>query len=295
MRFTFRQLEVFLAAAHFQNITKAADSLAMSQSAASSALKDIESQFDLPLFDRIGKRLQLNEQGRLIRPKAEQLLEQAKELERIMAQHKDAGHLKVGATLTIGNYLAVATMAEMMQEQPDAEVTLSVANTSEIGQKVLNFEIDIGLIEGELQHQDLDLIPWRDDELVVFCAPSHPLADQLQTTDRQLKDAEWILRESGSGTRQAFDRAMHGILPEIQVKLELEHTEAIKRAVEAGLGVGCLSRVVLEDAFKRGSLLPLPVPHRDFHRKFYFVLHKQKYRSAGIERWMELCRLSNKK
>ncbi|GAA3925673.1 LysR family transcriptional regulator [Litoribacillus peritrichatus] len=295
MRFTFRQLEVFLAAAHFQNITKAADSLAMSQSAASSALKDIESQFDLPLFDRIGKRLQLNEQGRLIRPKAEQLLEQAKELERIMAQHKDAGHLKVGATLTIGNYLAVATMAEMMQEQPDAEVTLSVANTSEIGQKVLNFEIDIGLIEGELQHQDLDLIPWRDDELVVFCAPSHPLADQLQTTDRQLKEAEWILRESGSGTRQAFDRAMHGILPEIQVKLELEHTEAIKRAVEAGLGVGCLSRVVLEDAFKRGSLIPLPVPHRDFHRKFYFVLHKQKYRSAGIERWMELCRLSNKK
>ena len=84
MKYTFRQLEVFLAAAHFQNITKAANSLAMSQSAASSALKDIESQFDLPLFDRIGKRLQLNEQGRLIRPKAEQLLEQAKELERLM-------------------------------------------------------------------------------------------------------------------------------------------------------------------------------------------------------------------
>ncbi|GLQ32644.1 LysR family transcriptional regulator [Litoribrevibacter albus] len=292
MRYTFRQLEVFLAAAHFQNITKAADSLSMSQSAASSALKDIESQFDLPLFDRIGKRLQLNEQGRLIRPKAEQLIEQAKELERIMAQHKDAGHLKVGATLTIGNYLAVSTMAEMMQEQPDAEVSLSVANTSEIGQKVLNFEIDIGLIEGELQHQDLDVIPWRDDELVVFCAPEHPFADQLQLTDRQLKEAEWILRESGSGTRQAFDRAMHGVLPEIQVKLELQHTEAIKRAVSANLGIGCLSRVALEDAFKRGSLIPLPVPHRDFSRKFYFVIHKQKYRSAGIERWMELCRSS---
>lgn len=293
MRYTFRQLEVFLAAAHFQNITKAADSLSMSQSAASSALKDIESQFDLPLFDRIGKRLQLNEQGRLIRPKAEQLIEQAKELERIMAQHKDAGHLKVGATLTIGNYLAVSTMAEMMQEQPDAEVSLSVANTSEIGQKVLNFEIDIGLIEGELQHQDLDVIPWRDDELVVFCSPDHPFADQLQLTDRQLKEAEWILRESGSGTRQAFDRAMHGVLPEIQVKLELQHTEAIKRAVSANLGIGCLSRVALEDAFKRGSLIPLPVPHRDFSRKFYFVIHKQKYRSAGIERWMELCRTSS--
>jgi len=289
MRYTFRQLEVFLAAANFQNITKAADSLSMSQSAASSALKDIESQFDLPLFDRIGKRLQLNEQGRLIRPKAEQLLEQAKELERIMAQHKDAGHLKVGATLTIGNYLAVSTMAEMMLEQPDAEVSLSVANTSEIGQKVRNFEIDIGLIEGELQHQDLDVIPWRDDELVVFCSPEHPYADELQLSDRQLRDAEWILRESGSGTRQAFDRALHGVLSEINVKLELQHTEAIKRAVTANLGIGCLSRVALEDSFKRGSLVPLPVPHRDFSRKFYFVIHKQKYRSAGIERWMELC------
>ena len=102
MRYTFRQLEVFLAAAHFQNITRASETLSMSQSAASSALKDLESQFDLPLFDRIGKRLQLNEQGRLIRPKAEKLIEQAKELERTMAQHKDAGHLKVGATLTIG-------------------------------------------------------------------------------------------------------------------------------------------------------------------------------------------------
>jgi DNA-binding transcriptional LysR family regulator len=289
MRYTFRQLEVFLAAAHFQNITRAAESLAMSQSAASSALKDIESQFDLPLFDRIGKRLQLNEQGRLIRPKAEQLIEQAKELERVMAQHKDAGHLKVGATLTIGNYLAVKTMAELMQVQPDAEVSLEVANTSKIGQKVLNFEIDIGMIEGELQHPDLELIPWLDDELTVFCSPEHPYADLLQVTDRHLKDAEWILRESGSGTRQAFDRAMHGILAELQVKLELQHTEAIKRAVEAGLGIGCLSRVTVQDAFKRGSLIPLPTPHRNLSRKFYFVLHKQKYRSAGIEKWMELC------
>lgn len=289
MRYTFRQLEVFLAAAHFQNITRAAESLAMSQSAASSALKDIESQFDLPLFDRIGKRLQLNEQGRLIRPKAEQLIEQAKELERVMAQHKDAGHLKVGATLTIGNYLAVKTMAELMRIQPDADVSLEVANTSKIGQKVLNFEIDIGMIEGELQHPDLELIPWLDDELTVFCAPEHPYGDLLQVTDRQLKDAEWILRESGSGTRQAFDRAMHGILAELQVKLELQHTEAIKRAVEAGLGIGCLSRVTVQDAFKRGSLIPLPTPHRNLSRKFYFVLHKQKYRSAGIEQWIALC------
>ncbi len=91
MRFSLRQLEVFLATAHFQNISKAADSLAMSQSAASSALKELEQQFDILLFDRVGKRLQLNEQGRLIRARSESLLEQAKEVEQALMQHKEAG------------------------------------------------------------------------------------------------------------------------------------------------------------------------------------------------------------
>ena len=98
MRYTLRQLEVFLAAAHLQNITRAAESLAMSQSAASSALKELEQQFDVLLFDRVGKRLQLNEQGRLIRPKAEALLAQAQDLEQALLEHAEAGPLKVGAT-----------------------------------------------------------------------------------------------------------------------------------------------------------------------------------------------------
>ena len=83
---------------------------------------------------------------------------------------------------------------------------------------------------------------------------------------------------------------MHGILPKLNLLPELQHTEAIKRAVEAGLGVGCLSTVTLTDAFRRGSLVPLPVPHRDFRRKFYFILHRDKYRGAGVAAWMELCR-----
>ena len=102
------------------------------------------------------------------------------------------------------------------------------------------------------------------------------------------------MREAGSGTRQAFERAMHGILPNLQVAHELQHTEAIKRAVEANLGLGCLSQITLEDAFKRGNLVRLPVPLRDFQRQFYFILHKQKFRSAGISQWMMLCLESNK-
>jgi len=289
MRFSLRQLEVFLATAHFQNISKAADSLAMSQSAASSALKELEQQFDILLFDRVGKRLQLNEQGRLIRSRAEALLEQAKEVEQALMQHKDAGPVTVGATLTIGNYLAVSILSHLLQQHPDAEVNLTVANTQQIMQQVLNYDIDIGMIEGEIQHPELDIIPWRNDDLCIFCAPNHPLANKAELTDDDVLDYSWVLRESGSGTRQAFDRAMHGILPQISISMELQHTEAIKRAVTSGLGLGCLSRITLEDAFKRGDLIELAMSQRDFERTLYFILHKKKHKSAGIQRWLEFC------
>ncbi|MEY8263227.1 MAG: LysR family transcriptional regulator [Bermanella sp.] len=290
MRFSLRQLEVFLATAHFQNVSKAADSLAMSQSAASSALKELESQFDILLFDRVGKRLQLNEQGRLIRSRAEALLEQAREVEQALMQHKDAGAVKVGATLTIGNYLAVGILSRLMSDQPEAEVSLSVANTQQIMARVLNYDLDLGMIEGEVQHGELDIIPWRDDDLCVFCAPDHELAHKESISDADLTGNLWVLREAGSGTRQAFDRALHGILPQIKVNLELQHTEAIKNAVSSGLGLGCLSRICLQEAFKRGDLVELHVPQRDFKRTLYFIMHKKKFRSAGVQRWLDYCK-----
>jgi DNA-binding transcriptional LysR family regulator len=165
-----------------------------------------------------------------------------------------------------------------------------VANTRDIARKVKNFELDVGLIEGELHDPDLEVLHWRDDELVVFCAPSHPWATKKKVTDDDLVAADWIVRESGSGTRQGFDRAMHGLLPKLHISLELQHTEAIKRAVRAGMGVSCLSRITLEEAFAQGTLVPVAVPQRDWRRAFYFILHREKYRSTGVERWLELCR-----
>lgn len=290
MRYTLRQLEVFLAVAHYENVTRAAESLLMSQSAASAALRDLESQFDVQLFDRVGKTIRANEMGRILRPKAQALLESAKALEQDFTQRKPVGHLKLGATLTIGNYLAVELIAKFSEQIPTAQVKLEVANTESIAQKILDFELDIGLVEGELQHPDLNITYWRDDELVVFCAPTHPWVGKQALSDADLVQAQWILRERGSGTRQAFDRAMQGILSQQTVALELQHTEAIKRAVESGLGVSCLSRIAMQEAFRRGSLVPLCVPHRDLHRSFYLVLHKNKYQSTGIKQWLKLCR-----
>lgn len=289
MRFTLKQLQVFLAVANYENVSHAADELAMSQSAASTALKELERRFDVKLFDRIGKRLQLNEQGIALRPRALALVSQAAELETSLVQHSEITLLKVGATLTIGNYLAVEIMANFMQQHPAAKIDLNVENTAAIAAKVRNFELDIGLVEGELQEADLDVRQWRDDELALFCAPNHPLANNPRLSDADLLAARWIVREQGSGTRQAFDRAMTGILSKLDLRLELQHTEAIKRAVEKGLGIGCLSKITLQEAFERGTLVPLTAPHRNWLRKFYFILHRQKYLSNGVRSWMEHC------
>ena len=290
MHFTLKQLKVFLAVASHENVSMAAEELAMSQSAASTALKELEQRFDVVLFDRVGKRLQLNEQGALLRPQAAALLSQAEQIESSLIRHSDVGEVKVGATLTIGNYVAIGIMAAFIQDHPSAQVELDVENTRAIASKVRNFELDIGLIEGELQEPDLDVQYWRDDTLSVFCSPQHPLAKKKELSDADLKQADWIVREKGSGTRQAFDRAMSGMLSEIILRLELQHTEGIKRAVEAGLGIGCLSELTLQDAFKRGTLVRLLAPQRDWTRKFYFILHKQKFLSRGVQSWIEHCK-----
>jgi DNA-binding transcriptional LysR family regulator len=124
----------------------------------------------------------------------------------------------------------------------------------------------------------------------VFCSPGYALAKRKSLSDADLAKAPWIVREKGSGTRQAFEHALHGLLPELNIALELSQSEAIKGAVQAGLGLGCLSRLAVAEELERRSLIALRVPQRDFRRSFFFVLHKRKYRSQALESWLALCR-----
>ena len=289
MKFTFRQLEIFLATARHENLGRAASDLSLSQSAASDALRELEHQFDAQLFDRVGKRLQLNDFGRFLQPRAEELLSRAQALEQALSAHEGMGTLKVGATLSIGNVLAIPLISQYRQRYPASKVTLEVANTERISQKVANFELDIGLIEGEANNPLLEITRWRNDKLVLFASPTHLLATKPRLDNQDLLQSGWILREPGSGTRQTFDRVMHDLLPDLLIVLELQHTEAIIQAVKAGLGLGCLSQVVLEAAFKRGELVPLHASKRDFSRSLYMIMHRRKYKSAAISHWQSLC------
>jgi DNA-binding transcriptional LysR family regulator len=289
MRYTLRQLEVFTAIARVESVSRAKSALGMSQSAVSGALADLERQFDVRLFERIGKRLVLSELGRALWPEAEALCEQARGLERSLTKQQSS-ELRVGATLSIGNHLCAPLMARFLRDGAGARVTLHIANTEEIAHRVKSFEIDVGLVEGELSDAELEVTRWRSDELVVFCSPRHALAKRRKLSDEDLLASDWIVREQGSGTRQAFERAFHGLLPQLKIALELTQTEAIKGAVEAGLGLGCVSRLALADSFRQRRLVPCRVPQRDFERSFFFVLHKRKFKTPALERWLALCR-----
>ena len=290
MRFTLRQLEVFLAVARLGNLTRAAGELNMSQSAASSALKDLETQCNTVLFDRIGKRLHLNERGSELQPKVESLMAMATELEIDFLQETGAAELNIGATMSIGTFLAMQMVADYIKRYPKAPISLDIGNTEHIAEKVLNYQLDMGLIEGEYHHPQLQIDPWRDDELAIFCSPENPLAKNDILSDKDLIQAAWIVRETGSGTRQTFDRAMVGLLPKMNIVLELRETEAIKRAVQENIGIGCLSLMTLESEFQRGDLVRLSLPVRDLHRKLYLITHKQKHVGPSLMNWLLLCK-----
>ena len=225
-----------------------------------------------------------------MRKEAENLLAHCQSFEETLKDHKDVGHLKVGASFTIGNHLATRYLSGYLANYPDADVQLDIANTPDVVAKVLNFEVDIGMIEGEVQHRELDLIPWRDDELAVFCAADHPLAQKKTLTNKDIREAMWILREPDSGARHTFERALAGILPDINIYLELKHNEAIKNAVESGLGIGCLSQIVLQKNFANGDLVPLTLPRRNMRRTFYFALPKKRFPLESVASWMATCR-----
>ena len=302
MKYSLRQLEIFVAISRTASVSRAAEDLSLSQSATSTSLSEFEKQFDLQLFDRLGKSLRINETGQQLLPRAVELLDRAKEIESLLQGHVGFGHMKIGATLTVGNYLATILVAKFLQRHPESRIQLQVHNTSTIVEQIANHELDLGLIEGDCHHPDIEVQPWVADELVVFCAPSHPLAKlrdvthnvtrevTQEVTIQQLLQEPWILREKGSGTRETFDRAFHNYHARLNIRLELEHTEAIKRAVESGLGIGCISRLALKDAFRRGSLVALTTPNLHLGRYFYFLWHKQKYQTTGMREFLTLCR-----
>jgi DNA-binding transcriptional LysR family regulator len=274
LRVHLRQLEVFVATAGEGSTRAAADRIARSQSAASSALADLERAVGAQLFDRLGRRLVLNENGRALLPRAQSLLEQAAEIEILFAD-EHAAPLRVAASFTIGEYLLPERVTGWTRLHPQSQVRLRIANTRDVIDAVVTFEVDVGFIEGPQTHPDLVMRPWLDDQLVIVAAPSHPLARSTATA-RQLARATWVLREHGSGTRQVTDAWLMQNLHEVRVGFELGSTEAIKRVVASSDALGCLSRHAVVQSLADGHLVELRTRLPPATRRLATVMHREK-------------------
>lgn len=288
MKITLRQLEVFAAIAGHGHVTRAAETIAMTQSAASTALAELEQQLETTLFDRIGRQLLLNEAGRQLLPKALDVLDRVREIEAATHSGELAFDLHLGASLTIGNHLLPALLAELGRRHPQGQVRLSLKNTEQVVADLLGYRIDLGFVEGPVQDERLQRYVWHQDRLSVFVGPDHPLANRTASHD-DLKDVEWILREKGSGTRDVFDRALASAALPRRVAFELEQPEAIRQCVRNGLGLGCLSTLELRDAFQAGWLAPVGAPFLNLERQFQVVLHRDKHLSPGVRAILALC------
>ena len=286
MRITLRQLEVFTEVQKSGSTTQASQQLALSQSAVSASLTDLENQLNVQLFDRVGKRLVTNEHGRLLYPKAIALLEQAGEIEQLFKT--DAGALRFAASTTIGNYMLPEMLGAYRAVHENTPVELFIANTEEVIKAVLEFRADMGLIEGVCHSPELITEPWLEDELVVFAAPDSPLLAG-EVTLQQLAEAPWILREHGSGTREIVDYVLLSHLPAFHLGMELGNSEAIKHAVRHGLGISCLSRRVIAEQLASGTLAELKVPLPRLTRTLWRIHHRQKHISKALQRFLHYC------
>lgn len=283
-----RQLEVFASVAAMGSVRVAAETVHLSQPAVSMALAELERLLGQRLFDRVGRRLALNEHGKALLPRAQEVLERMRDLPRHVAGAAGAlgGDLRIGASNTVGNYLVGDLLGGFVRAHPGVAVHLAIANTEAVVADVRRFAVDIGCVEGAAAHADIDMLPWRADRLVVCARPEHPLARRRRLAPRDFDGVRWILREHGSATRALAERALSRLPPAAGV-LELGQSEAIKQAVIAGLGMACLPEVAIADARAAGKLCVLRTPFLDLRRRLTLVLHRERYRGPLLRAFLE--------
>ncbi|MBV6848816.1 LysR family transcriptional regulator [Xanthomonas euvesicatoria] len=301
MRLTLRQLLIFTAVADTVSTTAAAERVALSQSATSGALNELESLLGVQLFDRIGKRLMLNDNGRALLPQARALLDGVQQIEGQFGLGSAAAaaaplltRLRVGASTTIGNYVLPSLIASYRSAWPGAAVDVIIGNTREVAAAVSRLEVDIGLIEGPCHEADLQVVPWRQDELVIVAAPTHAVAQaamQARVPLKALRQAHWLLREPGSGTREAVEQVLLPHLHHLHSDLQPGSTEAIKQAAAEGLGLACLSLCAVQDLVTLGRLVILQTTLPRLTRRFYRIQHRQKRLSGNLQRFVAHCDL----
>ena len=286
-----RRLQVFYTVAKQLSFTKAAELLYMTQPAVTFQVKQLEEHFNTRLFERSHSKITLTPAGDVAMEYAERILNLSSEMDTRVGEltGQISGTLLVGASTTIAEYMLPRLLGDFKAQYPNVHARLMVANSEAIEAKIADHTLDVGLIEAPSHHPQLMSHVCCEDELVAICAPKHPVAQYTSITPVQLSELPYVSRESGSGTREVMDDYFrkNGVQPEdLHIVMELGSPEAIKGAVEAGLGIAIVSRATIQKEIKLGDLIAIPLEPR-LNRPLSMVNAKEKFRSRLLQTFLE--------
>jgi DNA-binding transcriptional LysR family regulator len=282
-----RRLQVFYTVAKQLSFTKAADILYMTQPAVTFQVKQLEEHFNTRLFERSHGKISLTPAGDLVLGYAERILALGGEMEARVGEltGQVTGPLMIGASTTIAEYQLPRILGEFKERFPQVQARLTVANSETVAAKVADHSLDVGLIEAPSHNPHLTTLACCEDELVMICAPNNALASRTSVNARDIADQPYVSREHGSGTREVVDDFFksNGVNPDdLHIEMELGSREAIKGAVEAGLGVAIMSASTVTKEILLGTLVAVPLNPR-LTRQLSMVYAPEKFRSKLLD------------
>lgn len=283
-----RKLKIFYATATSLNMTKVAKELYISQPSVSQAIHEIEDEVGAVLFDRIGKRIYLTDEGEVYLNYVRRILNLYEEAsERISEMsNKESGKIRIGASTTIGIYILPDIIRRFVEEHKGIEISLIIENTANIEKLILENKVDFAFVEGRISSEEIiKKAIWRD-ELVLICSDKHPWKNRKYILANELKNEKFIIREKGSGTREVIESYMQKNNIEYNVFMELGNTEAIKKSVEANLGIGCISSKCLDDLEELGRLHTLKIKDGNIGRDLLLIIHKDKFINNNMKEFI---------
>ncbi len=283
MKLTLRQMEIFLNVVREGHLTNVAKAMGLSQSAISMSIKELENILGSPLFDRINKKLILNEMGRSFEKEIAPIIKKLNDIEFEFKNTVNKGMIRVGASTTIVDYLMPPIICSYMNNYPDVKVGLKEGNTQHIVELIKNGEIDVGFIEGRVNDPEIIKEVIGVDELIVVTTDTSLNEPCFIDT---LQDKKWVLREEGSGTRDVFLDYIKDKVDHINIFLELGHTESIKSLLMNHQCLTCISKISVKSEIKHNKLIRVPLKNFECKRNFLMIYHKDKYQSELFEKFI---------
>lgn len=286
---TLRHFRIFVAVCDTMNMTAAAKSLFMSQSAISQAITEMEKHYDVRLFERLSRKLYLTKAGEELLGYARHIIRTSSDAEKVMNALHESGPIRLGASVTVATDVLPKLVSVFKQENSDTKIEAFEDNTEQIERRILNDKTDIGLVEGETTSPDIVSIPFMDDELVLICATHHRFAGIPVINPKELQKEDFIVRENGSGTRKTFENIMAANNLSWSATWTCNNADTIKMAVAEGIGISVISKRAVENEVKLGILCVKKIKGIRFERKFKVIYHKNKYLTITMKKFIDLC------